>query len=180
MSSQPLSRSQEALIMGFVWATVGLIYSAIFVAMLAFFRQFEIGPLAAGLAASLAGAVGALFYGSLRLAFLSTVAALIASFGYLAFLPTQTISPLEMLGVSGLAGVIVGGHYGQFMKESRVCQATREDPGRHLFRLPGRYPPGGPDRLGGGAGYRPDGRGSDPVDRCRLRARRGKDRPFPA
>jgi hypothetical protein len=124
MSSQPHTRSHEVLVMGLVWAIVGLIYSAIFVAMLAFFRTFDMGAMATGLAASLAGAVGALFYGSLRLAFLSTVAALIAAFGYLTVLPMQSISPLEILAVSGFAGIIVGGHYGHLMRGSRVCQAT--------------------------------------------------------
>jgi hypothetical protein len=115
---------QEALIFGFIWAIVGAIYGAILVAMLAFFRHLEVGSLGVGLAASLAGAAGALFYGSLRLAFLATIAALIASFGYLTVFPMQAISPLAMLAVSGLAGVIVGSHYGYLIKGSRVRQAT--------------------------------------------------------
>jgi hypothetical protein len=118
------SRWQEALVFGFIWSIVGAIYGAILVAMLAFFRHFDVGGISIGLAASLAGAVGALFYGGLRLAFLSTVAALIAAFGYLSVFPMQAISPLAMVAVSGTAGVIVGGHYGYLMKGSRVSQAT--------------------------------------------------------
>jgi hypothetical protein len=124
MSSPSEDRLNRVLTLGVIWAMVGLIYSTIFVAMLAFFNGLRAGPMSLGLAASLAGAVGALFYASLRLALLATVAALIAAFGYLAALPMQTVSPLEMLGVSALAGVIVGGHYGCLMKGSRVCRAT--------------------------------------------------------
>jgi hypothetical protein len=115
---------QESLILGFIWAIIGLIFSSILVIMLSLFQQLEYGAISFGLAPALAGAVGALFYGSLRLAFMAAIAALIGSFGYLAIYPMQTISPLAMLWVSGSAGVIVGAHYGQFVKGSRVQNAT--------------------------------------------------------
>jgi hypothetical protein len=115
---------QESLILGLIWATVGLIYSAILVMMLSLLRQLDYGAISFGIAPALAGAVGALFYGSLRLAFLATLAALIGSFGYLAVFSMQSINPLAMLWVSGTAGVIVGAHYGQLVKGSRVQNAT--------------------------------------------------------
>jgi hypothetical protein len=124
MTNIPQTRLHDALVMGFIWAVVGVIYSIILVVMLAYFRQFDIGGIAIGLAASLAGAVGALFYGSLRLAVLATLAALIAAFGYLTALPFQAVSAMEILAVSGFAGLIVGGHYGHLMTDSRVHQAT--------------------------------------------------------
>jgi hypothetical protein len=114
----------EALVLGFIWSVVGAIYSTILVIMLVFFQKLELGAMAIGLAASMAGAVGALFYSSLRLALLSTMAALIAAFGYLYALPLQSVSPEEMLVLSGFAGLIVGGHYGYLVTDSRVQQAT--------------------------------------------------------
>jgi len=124
MANHPHPPLHEALVLGFIWAVVGVIYSTILVIMLVFFQRLELGAIAIGLAASLAGAVGALFYGSLRLALLATMAALIAAFGYLYAMPFQAVSPREMLLVSGLAGIIVGGHYGYLITDSRVHQAT--------------------------------------------------------
>jgi hypothetical protein len=124
MTNHPHPPLHEALILGFIWSVVGVIYSIVLVVMLVFFRELQLGPMAIGLAAAMAGAVGALFYGSLRLALLATMAALIAAFGYLYVLPFQAVTPQEMLAVSGFAGLIVGGHYGYLMTDSRVYQAT--------------------------------------------------------
>ncbi len=114
---------QEAIALGVVWAVVGCIYSTILLAMLAFFQRHDVGTYSIGLATALAGMVGALFYGSVRLAFLASLAALIAAFGYLYFIPVLEVTAENILLVSALAGVIVGGHYGHLIRESRVCRA---------------------------------------------------------
>jgi hypothetical protein len=116
---QPL---EEALLRAFIWAYAGGIFGAVFLGLerLIGLLQWPLPPQVP--AAALAGGVSALFYGSMRLAVLATLAATLSALGYLVLMEPP-IHPLILAGTAGMAGAILGGAYGLSVEGSRVFRA---------------------------------------------------------
>lgn len=122
MSHQPLLRLREALIRGFIWSFIGLIYGVLFVYVSVLSRQWElaVNPMVA--AAILAATFGALIYSSMRLAVI--MAALISPISVIYIILTGYDANLRyLLLVAVLTGGVVGALYGRFSQGSRVYRA---------------------------------------------------------
>jgi hypothetical protein len=122
MAPRAFSRIDDALLRAFVWAYVGGIFGTLFLGLVRLFEGLDL-PLPPELpAAACAGAVGALFYGSMRLAVLAALAGTLAGFGYL-LLIEPPVPPVVMTATAALAGLFLGGVYGHQERSSRVFRA---------------------------------------------------------
>lgn len=122
MAERQGSKPVEVIFTGLIWAYMGIIFGTVFVGLVRFFEQLSWPVLAEIPAAALAGAIGAVFYGSMQLTVFAAMAGTLASFGFLALAPGP-VHPLHMLGASALGGFLVGAAYGQGFKNSRVYRA---------------------------------------------------------
>ena len=116
------SRLEDALIRGFVWGIIGVIFGFLFVVLSAYFRASD--PLSPGflITTATAGALGALIYGSLRLSII--VAVTVNTVGILYFLlGANALQPGWMMLASCLTGSVIGAIYGGRVKDSRVFRA---------------------------------------------------------
>jgi hypothetical protein len=113
---------QEALQRGIIWGFVGLIFGALFVPLWEFARQWAGPYVGLVLATTASGAVGGLFYGSMRLAFLIAIFTNIAVFGFLVSAPWP-ISPWVTMALGAGIGLLIGAVYGATAKDSKVFRA---------------------------------------------------------
>ncbi len=111
MSKSILRRTEEALLRGVIWGLVGGIYALLFVGFLESFRYLGFPELGLVFAGSLAGAVGAAFYGAMQIAILGTLAGVVATFFYLVLFASQ-VQPHYVLLVAGAAGMVLGVVFG--------------------------------------------------------------------
>lgn len=117
-----MTRINEALIRGAIWAFIGLLYGILFVFFSAFAEhwQFPINPhLFAGV---MSATVGALIYSSMRLAVLMTVIISPICIFYFILAKKPIDLPLLLL-ISSVVGAITGALYGLFSMGSRVNRA---------------------------------------------------------
>ena len=111
MQKSRLRRFEEALLRGVIWGLIGGIFAALFVGFLESFRFAGFSAWSLVLAGSLAGAVGAAFYGAMQIAILGTLAGVIASFAYLVIY-SGAVHPLGVLIVASVAGMSLGIAFG--------------------------------------------------------------------
>jgi hypothetical protein len=118
----PLQRIKEALIRGFIWAFIGLLYAMLFVFLAAFADHWQL-PIDSNLFAGvLAGTLGALIYSSMRLAVLMTT--IISPFSIFYFiLADRPVDLLLLVLMVCIVGAVVGALYGVFSMGSRVNRA---------------------------------------------------------
>lgn len=108
-----------------IWGLVGAIYAGLFVI-------FQESLIAAGyadyaplIAAPLAGAIGAAFYGAMQVAILGTLAGILATFGYVVSMAEESAF-LGVLAAAGLAGMVIGSGFGNlqlFLVRGALCKA---------------------------------------------------------
>jgi len=111
MQQSRLRRFEETLLRGVIWGFVGGIYGTLFVGFLESFRFSGFSIWSLVLAGSLAGAVGAAFYGAMQIAILGTLAGVIATFAYLVT-HAGGVHPLGVLIVASVAGLSLGTAFG--------------------------------------------------------------------
>lgn len=111
MLKSNLRRAEEGVFRGVIWGLVGGIYALLFVGFLESFRYLGFAELALVFAGSLAGAVGAAFYGAMQIAILGTLAGVIATFFYLVLFANK-VQPEFVLLVAGAAGMVLGVVFG--------------------------------------------------------------------
>ena len=104
-------RFEDALLRGVIWGLVGGIYAALFVGFLESFQFSGFSGWSLVLAGSLAGAVGAAFYGAMQIAILGTLAGVIATFAYLV-MNAGSAHPLGVMVVASVAGTTLGIAFG--------------------------------------------------------------------
>ncbi len=116
------SRFGEALIRGFVWGIIGVVFGFLFVVLSVFFHAAD--PLSPGFlfTTAAAGGLGALIYGSMRLSII--VAVTVNTVAILYLLLGGDAIDLKWIALSGcLSGSLIGGIYGLRVKDSRVFRA---------------------------------------------------------
>ena len=121
------SRFGEAMIRGFVWGIIGIIFGFLFVVLSAYFRAVD--PLSPGflLTTAAAGALGALIYGSMRLAII--VAVTVNTLAILYLLLGGDSMPLEWVALcSCFIGSMMGGIYGGLVKDSIYLRGLQSIP----------------------------------------------------
>ena len=111
MQKSRLRKFEDALLRGVIWGLIGGIYAALFVGFLESFQFLGFSAWSLVLAGSLAGAVGAAFYGAMQIAILGTLAGVIASFAYLVIY-SGGVHPLGVLVLASVAGMTLGIAFG--------------------------------------------------------------------
>lgn len=111
MQKSRLRRFEDALLRGVIWGLIGGIYAALFVGFLEAFKFSGFSAWSVVLAGSLAGAVGAAFYGAMQIAILGTLAGVIVTFAYLVIY-SGAVHPLGVLILAGVAGMSLGIAFG--------------------------------------------------------------------
>jgi hypothetical protein len=112
----------EIFYQGIMWSFVGALYAAIFIPVFEVVQNVSPLWIAAICATLAATAGGALVYSSSQLALLVALSSNFAVFGYLLY-SGEIASPLAPMSVGACIGAVVGGLYGQFVKESRIYRA---------------------------------------------------------
>ena len=110
------SKAQLILFRGLVWGLIGLIYAPLFLGLLVIFRALGLGHLAFVPAASLACAVGAMFYGARQVGIAGTAVGLSVASVILLTVP-------DVFGFWGAAGLatLVGGALGWWVEFPPRC-----------------------------------------------------------
>lgn len=111
MQKSRLRRFEDALLRGVIWGLIGGIYAALFVGFLESFQFSGFSGWSLVLAGSLAGGVGAAFYGAMQIAILGTLAGVIATFAYLV-INSGGVHPFGVLVVASVAGMTLGVTFG--------------------------------------------------------------------
>ncbi len=107
---------------GIIWGFIGILFGSLFVILLNLSKSISgpIPPLI--IAGTLSAGVGALIYGSMRLAVL--VAAFCAPLSVMILVAShQATNPFFMVVATGSLGAVVGAFYGAFARSSRVYRA---------------------------------------------------------
>ncbi len=105
-------QASEIMMFGVIWGMVGAIYSALFLIFLEILIFIGYQNIAMPLAGLLAGGLGAAFYGAMQVAFMGTIAGVLATFGYLVAIAESNVHPLEVFIVAGVAGTVLGAGFG--------------------------------------------------------------------
>jgi hypothetical protein len=111
MQKSRLRKFEESLLRGVIWGFVGGIYASLFIGFLELFQFSGFSFWSLVLAGSLAGAVGAAFYGAMQIAIMGTLAGVIATFGYLVTY-SANVQPLAVWIVASVAGLSLGAVFG--------------------------------------------------------------------
>lgn len=117
-----LVRLKEASIRGFIWAFIGLFYGTLFQFFVVFSKEAQPGLDPVMIACIMAATIGALLYGSMRLAVLITAMIAPVSMFYI-ISSGVSADPLELILLAAPIGGVVGAVYGFFSRGSRVYRA---------------------------------------------------------
>lgn len=117
-----LNRPKEALIRGVIWGFVGILFGSLFVTVyhVALPWKEQVSPLM--VAGVLSAGLGALIYGSMRLAVIIAAFCSVLAVGLLV-IAEDLADPMHLLLRVGLLGLVVGALYGAFARNSRVHRA---------------------------------------------------------
>lgn len=125
VSSQTRTPASEVLLFGVIWGLVGSIFAGLFVVFWAALELGGYGAAALLIAAALAGAIGAAFYGAMQVAILGTLVGIIATLVFVVASGGQS-SPGAVLAVAGAAGAVLGSGFGavnKFLVRGALCKA---------------------------------------------------------
>lgn len=103
-----LSRFRLILLRGLIWSLIGAIYAPLFAGLRVFFEDCGLGPWAVVPAASVAGGIGAAFYGARQVALAATALGLAVTAAVF-FVVSETIELWRVVLLAGLVGAILGG-----------------------------------------------------------------------
>ncbi len=104
-----------------VWAFVGVIFGFIFVVLNEAFQGLGSRYVQYMAASAAAGAVGALMYGSMRLAVIVAAFVFVGTVTYLSLAPGAV--PESLIVIAAGVGLIVGGVYGRWVAPSEIARA---------------------------------------------------------
>ena len=104
------SRFEDVVVRSIIWGLIGGIYGGLFIGFKETLISFGHDQIAIIPAAALAGAVGAAFYGSIRVAMLGTLTGLTSGIAYLLAVSNANLQHLAL--IAGASGVGVGFVYG--------------------------------------------------------------------
>ena len=110
MSAVVPGRFEEVVVRSIIWGLIGGIYGGLFIGFKELISSLGYAGIAVIAAAALAGAVGAAFYGSIRVAVLGTLAGLFSGVTYLLAIAEADIQHLATL--AAFCGIVVGFIYG--------------------------------------------------------------------
>lgn len=113
----------DAILRSMIWAFVGLIFGTILTVFSDLIGSLHLAVPTVIPATAMAAIVGVLFYGSMELAVLASIASLIASFGFIMLSPGPN-GPLSVAIVAVLSGVIVGAFYGRQSHDEHVKRTS--------------------------------------------------------
>jgi hypothetical protein len=115
-----LERLKEALIRGVIWGFIGILFGSLFITVYHFDSDGPIPPLL--LAGTLSTGLGAMIYGSMRLAVIIAAFCSVLAVASLIFAGPES-SPLAMILRTGSLGLVIGALYGAFARNSRINRA---------------------------------------------------------
>ncbi len=115
-----LERFKEALIRGVIWGFVGILFGSLFISVYHFVGDGPVPALV--LAGTLSTGLGAMIYGSMRLAVI--IAAFCSVLAVASLIVAEAdASPMHMILRTGALGLVIGALYGAFARHSRIYRA---------------------------------------------------------